>query len=364
MKRIISVILLISLLSLLVGCDNKYKPVESTEEEARVMFTLTFEGETYEVKYELYRALFLANKSMVDGGDGSVWESDSAEEYISRINEIIIAKTSSIFSTIHHAKSIGYDAYSKDADSKIQEYIKGAVEGDTEQIGHGTYEAYLASLKESYLNYSVATLMMRYSLAITAINEYYGGTVHEVFGNTMGEYAYTADDVHDYYVSDDCARVMEVYVPTGVRTRSWFADFCAKLMREDSEYDMAVKIISSTAATEADLIIGGEVSGLVIGKYALDDFYYSEYQKLVFSTAPGTMSDILKLTGTESDGYYAVYGLEKNDEHFVRCYEQVRLSFIDNLIGSKLAPINHSMTESVSFSEEYGAIVHKNISMN
>jgi hypothetical protein len=248
MKKILSLILIISSLALLVGCDNKYKPVESTEEEARVMFTLSFEGETYEVRYELYRALFLANKPIVDRGDDSVWSGEHSDEYISRINEIITAKASDIFAAIHHAKSIGYDAYSSDADAKIQEYIKGAVEGDGEQIGHGSYDAYLQSLKDNYLNYSVATLLMRYSFATTAINEYYGGTVHEVFGNTMGEYVYTADDVRDYYMSDDCARVMEVYVPTGVRSKVWFADFCAKLMLEDSELDMAVKIISSTSA--------------------------------------------------------------------------------------------------------------------
>ena len=364
MKKLLALILIISSLLLLFGCDKKYKPVESTEEEARVMFTLTCDDSTYEVRYELYRALFLANKSLVDKGDVSVWASGDAASYVDCINKIIIAKASDIFATIHHAKKIGYDAYSKDADNKINEYIKGAVEGDDEQIGHGSYDAYLASLKANYLNYSVATLLMRYSFASTAINEYYGGEVHEVFGNTMGEYEYTADDVREYYLSDECARVMEVYVPTGVRSKVWFSDFCSKLMLEDTELDMAVKIISNTSATEADLIVGDKVSGLVIGKYSLDDLYYSEYQELVFSTAPGTMSEIIELSGTESDGYYAIYGLEKTDEHFVRCYEQVRLSFIDNIIGSKLAPITHTMIDSQIFTEEYAEIIHKDISMN
>jgi hypothetical protein len=127
---------------------------------------------------------------------------------------------------------------------------------------------------------------------------------------------------------------------------------------------MAVKIISNTSATEADLIVGDQVSGLVIGRDALDDLYYSEYRDLAFSTPAGVMSEMLELVGTESDGYYAIYGLEKTDEHFVRCYEQVRLSFIDNLIGSKLAPIDNAMTESRSFTAEYESIVHKDISMD
>ena len=364
MKKILALILIASSLFMLFGCDNKYKPVESTEEEARVMFTLTCGDSTYEVRYELYRALFLANKGIVDGGDATVWEGDNSAEYVERINKIIAAKASDIFAAIHHAKEIGYDAYSKDADAEIQEYVKGAVEGDDEQIGHGSYDAYLESLKNNFLNYSVATLLMRYSFAMTAINKYYGGEVHEVFGNTMGEYQYTADDVREYYVSDECARVMEVYVPTGIRSKVWFSDFCAKLMLEDSELDMAVKIISGTSATEADLIVGGDVSGLVIGKNSLNDIYYSDYRDLVFSTAPGMMSEILELSGTESDGYYAIYGLEKTDEHFVRCYEQVRLSFIDNLIGSRLAPITHTMIDSLSFTDEYSEIIHKDVSMD
>ncbi|MBQ7387525.1 MAG: hypothetical protein IJW03_05115 [Clostridia bacterium] len=363
MKKI-SILILIALCALLLaGCDNEYKPVESTEEEARVIATLTYGESTYEVRYELYRALFLANKEVVDGGDASVWEGDGSEEYIARINEIIRAKVCEIYSAIHLAKALGYDAYSKDADKQIKEYIKGAVEGDDDQIGHGSYEAYLASLKDNYLNYSVATLLMRYSLSMTAINEYYGGTEHEVFGNMQGEYTYTADDVKSYYFSGDCARVMELYIPSGVKSKAWVEDFRAQLLTKSSELAMATHIIANTSATEADLIVDDEVSGIVIGKNSLDSFYYSAYLAKVFDVEAGEMSEVFELSGTEADGYYVIYGLEKSEEHFSRCYEQIRLSYIDEVIGGKIAEVSEALNASYRLSESYSEINHQGISM-
>ncbi len=364
MKRFLFVILILLCSLLFIGCDNEYEPVESTEEEARVMATLTYGDETYEIRYELYRALFLANKDAVDGGDSSVWESDEKQEYIDRINEIICARSCEIYSAIHHAAVLGYDAYSKDADKQIKEYIKGAVEGDDEQIGHGSYEAYLASLKENGLNYSVATLLMRYSLALTAINEYYGGTEHEVFGHMKGEYSFTEDDLRDYYFSDSTVRFIEVYVPTGVKSREWVESFRTQLLAKDSELAMAAHIISNTTATEADLIVDGEVSGIIVGSNSLDDFYYSDYIDKIFATEAGSMSEVFELSGTDSDGYYIIYGLEKSEEHFTRCHEQVRLSFIDDVIGKQLFTVSDALMQSFSFTEDYSQIDHASISMD
>ncbi len=363
MKKLLPLILILLCALTLFGCDNQYKPVESTEEEARVVATLEFDGKTYEVRYELYRALFLANKSAVDGGDSSVWEGDESDEYISRINDIIKNKVTEIYSAIHLANKLGYDAYSNSADKEIEEKIKGAVEGDDEQIGHGSYEKYLASLKDNYLNYSVATLIMRYSLSMTAINEYYGGTEHEVFGNMQGEYEYTEEDVKSYYFSDTTARFMEVYVPSDIKTREWMESFRTELLSRGTDISKATFIISNTSATEADLIVGGEVSGIVIGKNSLDSFLYSEYLDKIFSTGVAEMSEVFELSGTESDGYYIIYGLEKSEEHLNRCYEQIRLSYIDDVIGTKLFEVSAPLCESYTFTDTYKDIVHSSVSM-
>ena len=366
MKKILCLILICILALPLSGCkQNKYyEPVESTEEEAAIVMTFTIGEDSYGVRYELYRALFLGNKAIVDGGDSSVWSGDNAEEYVERINEIICERAYEIYSAIHIAKSIGFDPYSDDVELKIKETVKGAVEGDSIQMGHGSYEAYLASLKESGLNYSVAALLMRYSLCIEKINEYYAGYEHEAFGQMQGDYTYTNDDVKSYYLSDECRRVMQVYLPEGLRTRSWVDSFRGELLAKSSEHDMAVHIITYTAATEADLLVGGEISGSIIGRDALDSFFYKDYIDTVFTTEPGAMSEGVEIDNTDADGYYVVYGLEKSEEHFERCYEQVRLSYIDNVIGAVIADVTDAFRASTSYGEVYSTIIHSEITID
>ena len=146
---LITIVSLLCMLSL-SGCKDEYEPVESTEEEARVVMTFSANGQKYEIRYELYRALFLSNKSIVDSGDNSVWTSDGKDEAIAKINEIIKARAYEIYSTIHVAKQLGFDAYSKDSDKAVKEAVRGAVEGDDIQLGYGSYEAYLAALKKIF----------------------------------------------------------------------------------------------------------------------------------------------------------------------------------------------------------------------
>ena len=359
MKKLSFCLLIITLLLVLCSC-NKYKPVESTDEEERVVFALEAGGEKYEVKYELYRALFLANRERVDGGDASVWSGERKEQYASEINSVILAESYKIYSAIHHAKELGFDAYSKDVDKKIRESIENAV--DTEY--DGDYEKYLASLKENYFNYSVSVLFLRYYHALEAINKYYGGYEHEVFGEMNGEFEITKDTVKEYYYSTDTVRVMQAYIPEGVRTKAWVAELRDELMRKGTEYDMAVHIITNTTATESDLIVNDAVSGLVIGKNSLDSFTYSDYIDELFALSSGEMSAIIELQNTDADGYYLLYALAKSDEHFERCYETIKDSYIDDVIGAKLAKATDELMENTSHFEVYFSIDHANISMD
>ena len=90
MKKIIAFILLAASLFTLASCgDEDYPPVESSAVEAQVVMTIEFEEKKYDVKYELYRALFLSLRKSVDGGDASVWTGDNKSEYIGKIDAII-----------------------------------------------------------------------------------------------------------------------------------------------------------------------------------------------------------------------------------------------------------------------------------
>ena len=145
MKRIISAVLLVVVLSLMLVSCNKYPPKKSTREERRVVMTLSLDGEKYEVKYELYRALFLNYKNQVDSGNHSVWASEQKNEYIDRINAIIARKAAEIYSVFHLAGKLGIDPYSKDVNEQIEEYVRISVEGnEADVMGFGgDYDAYL-----------------------------------------------------------------------------------------------------------------------------------------------------------------------------------------------------------------------------
>ena len=355
MKKILSLLFVFLCLTLLAGCakEEDYPAVESTEEEARVVITLKIEDTEYQVKYELYRALFLNNKANVDRGDDTVWSSADAQTYIDKINEIIVKEASEIFAAIHIAESIGYDVYSKDAENRIKSFIAGAVTGDANQAGHGSYDKYLENLKNNNLNYSTAILLYRYALAIEAIENYY-----------YGEYEYSEDDVKEYYYSDSCARILQAYFPAGAKSYSDVVKFKENLSSLSDEYAIAVRIIGGTAATESDLIVNNEVSGILLGRTALSSLDYYDYISTVFSTADGSFSEIITLTNTNADGYYFVYKLEKTDQFLEDFYTLAEYSYLENIIGGVLGSAENELIESPEFTSDYSYVSHKDISMN
>ncbi len=366
MKKLTLTVLLLLLSIMLFGCSDEYEPVESTEEEAQVVLTVTADGDEYEIKYELYRALFLANRDAVDGGDLSVWSGDGKDAYIEKINKIILSKAAEIFGTIHTAEELGFKPYSNAVEEKISEKVKGAVEGDDLQVGHGSYEEYLASLKESYLNYSVAALLMRYSLALEHINEYYVGTT-DVLGASSAEYEYTEDDVREYYFGNDSARVLVAYFPKGVRTYAYVESFRQSLIALNSDYERAAYILGNTAATASDLIItDGEadrISGTVVGKHTLPSDY-SEYTEAIFALKAGEMSSIIELDGTDADGYYIVYRIAEDEGHFELCYDTIEVSYLDAVVGDAIYESISEMISSVEYEDAYSNINHDGISMD
>ena len=366
MKRILCSALALVLTLSLFGCSNKYKPVDSTAEESRVMLTLTADGKKYEVKYELYRALFLANRDTVDGGDATVWSSDNKAEYIEKINAIIISHAAKIYGTLHVASALGFEPYSKTVDDAITENVKGAVEGDGTQDGLGSYEAYLAALKASYLNYSVAALLVRYSLAVEDINDYYLSEP-DGLGAPTAEYEYTEEDVRTFYNGGDCARVLVAYFPTGIRTLDDVEGF-REALEDLDDYGRAAYILGNTSANAYDLIVIDEngndrVSGTVLGRDALGK-EYAAYVDAVFATEAGAVSEIVELQGTDADGYYLICGLEKSAEHLALCYDSIAYTYLEQVIGASLSSAIDAMTSSVKYSSAYEGIAHAGISMD
>lgn len=364
MKKIIPFIIVLSLCLSLFSCAGDYKPVKSTAEEQEVMYTLAIDGEKYEVAYELYRALFLQYKSKVDGGNADVWSGEQKDEYISRIDEIILGRVADIYAVFHLCDKVGIDVYSDVVEETIEDYIKVSVEGgsiDGMAIAgfDGDYDAYLAHLKASYMNYSVQTLLYRYSIAYLMLEEYYADKV-----SGEDSVSYTREDVRNYYDSDECVRVLEAFLSTTTETDKLInTPERARRLRDgvaqqSDEYDVGTYMISNTLSGE------GLRDGMMIGKYSLDPAYYADLTAAAFALAIGETSEVVEVITGKSNGYYVLYRAEKSGEHFEKCYEEIEASYILNLIGSDVAHTSETLIASISKTDAFASLDRAAISMD
>lgn len=368
MKRILTLFLAIICLLSLFSCgkDEEYPPVESTDEEARVMMTIELDGEKYEVRYELYRALFLNFSKKYDKGDKSFWDTEASASAKTELNSRIISFCTDIFSALHLSKKIGYDPYSAATDEKIKEYISKSVNGYSDNSGSfigfdGNYDAYLASLKEMNLNYSVQTLLLRYSIALDNINLYYAGTIDEndpTLDMKEGALIYTEEDVRSFYYGNESARVLLVTLDTKSYTENRAKEIRDKMATYTNAYSVSSYIVGFTATTPEDAF-----NGVLLGKYSLDSAYYSEIIKEAFSLAEGETGDVIRVSTDTVSNYHILYKTDKSDEYYSENYIDVRNVYIANRIGELLNEVKLTLAENVKRSELFDTIKHSEISM-
>lgn len=374
MKRIIALLLVLASVLTLSAC-KKYKPVESSEEEARTVMTLSLDGKTYEVKYELYRALFLNYKTEIDGGNPDVWTSEGKSEYVKRINSLIIDKITDIYAAFAICEKIGFDLYSKDVEKQIKEYVKISVEGGSygskTMHGYDSYKDYLAALKSANLNYSVQTLLFRYAIAIDAIDAHYIGTAtpDEVnYDITLGALQYTEDDVRAFYNSEDCARVLRAsfqkiisYDPyeTAINLKNKMVDAAATSSTLVDKEAAVLKAITKSGyfANAAEV-----ENGYVIGKYNLERLYYGDMTDAVFAIGEGEVTDPISITD-EEETYYVIYRTYKTDEHFEANYNSIRYVYLRNCVGEIIHNAAEALESSAVYSDFLNNINHSEIGM-
>lgn len=356
MKKIIAFLLLIvTLCTLICSCSGKYEPVESTELEATTVMTMRAGADEYELKYEMYRALFLNYKNEIDGGDESVWGGDNKDEYIERINEKIIERAADIFSAFAICKQLGIDLYSKEVEDEINELIRLSVEGgnvgDVQIEGYGNYEKYLDSLKQINLNYSAQILLYRYSIAINKIDEYYIGTAStddiDSENVTKGAIEYTENDVKNFYLSDECVRVLRMHMqaiyvnnPEARRESIVNASY-------GSERDVALAMINNGSFTSGPEIF----NGYVIGRYNLDKSLYGEMTDAAFSLDMHEVSELITVQNGNEKIYYVLYRAEKSESHFNECYDSIAYIYLKDSVGKILNDSKQALKQNVEITD-------------
>ena len=335
MKRFLAVLLAVLLLipSLASCTESRYEPVESTEQERRVLATLEIGGNKYELKYELYRALFFALHEEIDGGDTSVFAGEQAEEYNAKIDALIIDRAATIYSVFALCKSIGIDLYSSAVDEIVNEYITVSVEGgsigDYAIEGTESYEKYLSDLAEAGFNYSVQDLIYRYTIGLDMISEYYKGSPD---GTKFGAIEYSRDDVKAFYDSDDSARIIRAFFDAAyISGRERAEQIRNEAATLSGEAEIASFITGYTTLGGSDIR-----NGIVIGKYSLDQMNYGELTDAAFSLEVGEVSELMTIYSTSESGYCFIYKAEKSDRHFSECYDGIVSAYLENEIGKQL----------------------------
>ena len=361
MKKIIGLLLIVCCLFSLVACGGEaYPPVESTEEEARTVIRLTVDNKTYEVRYELFRALFLAAQDEIDGGDRSVWTSPEKDEYIARARALVLDRACEIYSVLHLADRLGLNPYSSTVEKRIREYVALSVEGayaDNAVLinGFNSYEDYLAYLKENYLNYSVQALLFRYAIALDMISVYYKGEDE----NHIGALEYNNGDLRAFYESEECVRVLRAFLPKKYNTAEDAQTVRDSIAAAQDEEAAANIIIRNSVSADSEIR-----AGELIGRYSLDYLYYGKMTEAAFALGIGETSQIIRISSEAADGYFILYRCEKTEEHLQQNREAVADVYCENYIGALLHDIKIVLAKDASFDAYLDSLDYSAVSMD
>ena len=363
MKKLVALILVLATLMLSVGCKkNKYPEIESTEEEARVMMSFSIGGEKYEMKYELYRALFLNLSSHYDNGDKSFWDKAESSDELVELNKKILEYTLDIFAVLHVAKSIGFDPYSDEAEDIIADYIEQSVEGDGDTvIGFGgNYDAYLESIKAANMNYSVQKLLLRYSVAYDKILTHYQGTTNEnnPSENQNAAVSFTPEDVFSFYNSSNAVRVSTVVIDATYLSYTRVQEIRDEIAAAPTTASALETAIKRTNSIESEII-----NGVVIGTHTLDKAYYSDVTATAFKMGLYETSEVITVVTDIGAEYWILYKQDKNEEHFQKCYNDMASVFTSQMIGERLEDVKATLRASLSESNAYQSLKHSEIKM-
>lgn len=367
MKKIFSALIVFILIFSFVSCGTAYEPVKSTDEEKRIVMTAEFDGEKYNIKYELYRAIFLSLKSEIDGGDESVWTGADKDEYIKRADALAKSRIADIYSVFHLAEKIGIDVYSREFDKYIEDFIEVSVEGgfynDTEIDGFGgDYNKYLEYLKENNLNYSVQDLIIRYSLAGAKIFEYYVGNLDtgEFLPNvSTGKLEYTKDDVKAFYESSECVRVIEAkYFSLNGITRANAEEKRNKIIEKTEYGEESVKyyMIGSAAPEDAGVEI--------ITRHSRDMALYSTLVETAFSLKTFDVSEVIEIPSNYGTAYAILYKTVKDHINFEEDYEKIKLAFLENEVGKLIDNAAAELKEAFKNTAVLDEMNYSEIKMN
>ncbi len=358
MKKLLCAILIFATAFGLISCSqSKYEPRESTEEELRVVMTVSVGDTEYDIKYELYRALYLnCAADYNDRGEG-FFATDEGKAAIDDINARVIDLCGDIYSSIHLANELGFDAYSAAVDEKISDMIADDVNNE---YYAGDYEKYLSDLAKLNMNYAVQDLMLRYQLAYDHIVTHYTGTLdfdHPTSDMQEGAIKYTKEDVSNFYYSDKALRISVVTV-SGALAISDAQRIRDNIAAKGSISDALNYAISCTISDPSDVL-----DGVIIGTESVDYVFYGDVKAAAESLAMGDVSEVIEISNDLDKEYWILIRTDKDSEHFEECYDNIASAYVSQRIGEIIKDVKTEICDSVIKTDVFSTLTHDNIKM-
>ncbi len=378
MKKVVALILALVSLLTLVSCGSEFPPVESTEREAKTVMTLSYDGEEYEVPYELYRAFFLTYKSEVDGGNEAVWSGPESAEYVAKINAMVLNSITEMYAAFYLCDRIGTDVFSSSFDDEIEAYIEESVEniiyvteleakkrGENIEVSREeAYQIYLARLKASGLNYSVSILLYRYNIALSKIDEYYRGKPDSssITGYEGGKVDTSRDTVKAFYDSADTIKLMYFCLQDDVDSQRRVDNAREDMLEASSRDELVAAIVGNLAYGYPETV----EQGMTIGKYSLSTQFtdFEKFADAAFALDIGEISETVEVYDGARTFIYVLYRDEKTDAHFDKSFTDIASSHVSNEIGKIKHQVKSGLKSSCEYSSFYGTLNHASISIS
>lgn len=332
---------LLMLVLVLSACSDEIKPVESTEQEMRVVGKC----DEYEIYYEELRFVTNTYKAQLEQkyGEGIWDDARTAEKYRGELEGLVLENLKANYAILAGCKSLMVQTTGKDVDDYVQEQIETLVNQSEAQGGFGgDFDAYLAWLKENGLTDHYLRFVYRADYLESAM--YYAlvdGGIFTYSENNFPEYL-------DYVLAGvDYARTIHVYIPiediskqeSYYETAKAIADELAACEDDDERYSLMCSHIGS--AVNKDLTI------TEVGYY----FTYNEmgeaYEAATFALDEYETSDVVEYGG----GYYVIMRMPIEELHVLMYGEQLLQYYQSAKMGEYQDNIKENMTVELN---EYG----------
>lgn len=350
MKRMtvrLTALLLLAVLSLALVSCGEYKPVKSSDSDARVI--ATFEGE--EVRFELVRALLLAYKAEYDGGDPSSWQGEGGSALFAEALADTMEQIAEIYATFRICLENGIDPYGKEVNELVSDRVEIDIDGgilDGNFIeGYGSKKKYLAALEERGLTDSVNRLLHRWDACLALLYE------QMITDFDDGANIISREEVRAFYDSEDCARISWVFISrensaddTMYRGKAQRAR--AALLECHSYAEMSVIVAQNTLNLSYDQIDNGFC-------LATNGGIGSGDRKLCETAAELDALEISEIIETDL-GLYVLIGLPKSATYYGEHYEEIHDLALEHRLYESIDTAKELILGAASYTDLYHAL--------